>query len=119
MANNRNKNRVHQFEENERHKAARDEEEGDSDDDEEALEFRRLEAGAYTQQRLAVVMVVTAAHSSAVAQRINEKLHQVCVRTGSLMISTPYVTVYERAPWLTTCRNFVECNSHRKTQHTA
>lgn len=71
--------RVHQFEENERQKAARDEEEGDSDDDAEALEFRRLEAGAYTQQRLAVVMVVIAAHSSAVARRINEKLHQVCL----------------------------------------
>lgn len=69
--------RVQQFEEIEHQRAAREEEEGDSDDDAEALEFRRLEAGAYTQQRLAVVMVVTAAHSSAVAQRINEKLHQV------------------------------------------
>lgn len=70
-------NRVEQFEANERQRAERDEEEGDSDDDEEALEFRRLEAGAYTQQRLAVVMVVIAAHSSAVAQRVSEKLHQV------------------------------------------
>lgn len=69
--------RVEQFEANERQRAARDEEEGDSDDDVEALEFRKLEAGAYTQQRLAVVMVVIAAHSSTVAQRINEKLHQV------------------------------------------
>lgn len=70
---------MEQFEANGRQRAARAEEEGDSDDDKEALEFRRLEAGAYTQQRLAVVMVVIAAHSSAVARRVNEKLHQVCV----------------------------------------
>lgn len=70
-------NRVTNFEANEQLRAARDEEEGDSDDDAEALEARRLEAGAYTQQRLAVVMVVTAAHSSAVARRVKEKLHQV------------------------------------------
>lgn len=69
--------RVLQFEANESVRAARDEEEGDSDDDAETLEFRRQEAGAYTQQRLAVVMVVTAAHSSAVAKRVAEKLHQV------------------------------------------
>ena len=69
--------RVLQFEANESVRAKRDEEEGDSDDDAEMLEFRRQEAGAYTQQRLAVVMVVTAAHSSAVARRVAEKLHQV------------------------------------------
>ncbi|CAM9638437.1 unnamed protein product [Ectocarpus fasciculatus] len=74
--------RVAQFEASERQRAARDEEEGDSDDDAEALESRRLEAGAYTQQRLAVVMVVIAAHSSAVARRINEKLHQHGWRLG-------------------------------------
>lgn len=71
--------RVLQFEASESLRAARDEEEGDSDDDAETLEFRRQEAGAYTQQRLAVVMVVTAAHSSAVAKRVAEKLHQVLV----------------------------------------
>ena len=71
--------RVLQFDANDNLRAARDEEEGDSDDDAETLEFRRQEAGAYTQQRLAVVMVVTAAHSSAVAKRVAEKLHQVCV----------------------------------------
>lgn len=65
-----------QFEANERLRATRDEE-GDSDDDAETMEARRLEAGAYSQQRLAVVMVVTAAHSSIVARRIEEKLHQV------------------------------------------
>lgn len=69
--------RVGQFEANERLRAERDEEEGDSDDDAETMEARRLEAGAYSQQRLAVVMVVTAAHSSAVARRVEEKLHQV------------------------------------------
>eukprot|EP00904_Undaria_pinnatifida_P000363 jgi/Undpi1/10327/HiC_scaffold_28.g12777.m1 len=68
--------RVLQFEAKESARVARDEEEGDSDDDAETLEFRRQEAGAYTQQRLAVVMVVTAAHSSAVARRVAEKLHQ-------------------------------------------
>ncbi|CAM9345348.1 unnamed protein product [Ectocarpus sp. 4 AP-2014] len=74
--------RVKQFEANEQQRAARDEEEGDSDDDAETLESRRLEAGAYTQQRLAVVMVVIAAHSSAVARRVNEKLHQHGWRLG-------------------------------------
>lgn len=70
--------RVASFEANERLRASqREEEEGDSDDDADTLEARRLEAGAYSQQRLAVVMVVTAAHSSAVARRVREKLHQV------------------------------------------
>lgn len=83
-------NRVEQFEANELRRAERDEEEGDSDDDSEALEFRKLEAGAYTQQRLAVVMVVISAHSSAVAKRVNEKLHQVrtsCAITGAACLA--------------------------------
>lgn len=106
----KNRTRVQQFEEIERQRAARDEEEGDSDDDAEALEFRRLEAGAYTQQRLAVVMVVTAAHSSAVAQRINEKLHQVYITPDhtclpvevrySMLLCMLLCTKW-LAPWLT------------------
>lgn len=73
---------MRQFEAHERVRGLRDEEEGDSDDDAETLQARRLEAGAYTQQRLAVVMVVTAAHSTAVARRVNEKLHQVLQMLG-------------------------------------
>ena len=67
------------FDTNERLKAARrGQTDGeDSDDDADTLEARRLEAGAYSQQRLAVVMVVIAAHSSAIAGRVREKLHQV------------------------------------------
>lgn len=75
-----------QFEANERLRAAR-EEEGDSDDDADTLEARRLEAGAYTQQRLAVVMVVIAAHSRAVARRVDEKLHQVCVAASIAVVA--------------------------------
>lgn len=78
--------RVKQFETNELLRAARDEEEGDSDDDAETQEFRRLEAGAYTQQRLAVVMVVVAAHSSAVARRVDGKLHQVRMLFGGVHV---------------------------------
>ncbi|CAN0444704.1 unnamed protein product [Ascophyllum nodosum] len=70
--------RVENFDTNERLKAARrGQTDGeDSDDDADTLEARRLEAGAYSQQRLAVVMVVIAAHSSAIAGRVREKLHQ-------------------------------------------
>lgn len=75
-----------QFEANESLRAARDADKGDSDDDVETLEVRRLEAGAYTQQRLAVVMVVTAAHSSMVARRVDEKLHQVYMRGGASLV---------------------------------
>lgn len=68
--------RVSQFEANERLRSQTGDED-DSDDDEDTKAARRLEAGAYTQQRLAVVMVVTAAHSSAVARRVDGKLLQV------------------------------------------
>lgn len=68
---------MHQFEERERRREEGEIKNEDSDDDEDAKASRKLEVGAYTQQRLAVVMVVTAAHSSAVARRVDEKLHQV------------------------------------------
>lgn len=74
---------MEQFEDNERRRKQQlqgqgDGEDADSDDDEDTKDLRRLEAGAYSQQRLAVVMVITAAHSSAVAGRVDAKLHQVC-----------------------------------------
>lgn len=70
--------RVEHFDQAEQRREQRDEEASDdSDADDGSRQSRRLEAGAYSQQRLAVVMVVTAARSKAVARRIDEKLHQV------------------------------------------